>query len=156
MRSLSSAPAQITARPAISAIRGSLLPADSLLFSLTRALDVAIVEDDDEYKIVVVGVATTPEVLDPDDEDIVISPEEEDFAVARYNSDGSLDTSFDGDGKVRIDFGDATIPSEDENDKAAGIVISDNDYIIAGHAFNAGTTGEDFAVIVIDGEDEGN
>jgi uncharacterized delta-60 repeat protein len=28
-----------------------------------------------------------------------------DFAMARYNSDGSLDTSFDGDGKVTTDFG---------------------------------------------------
>jgi uncharacterized delta-60 repeat protein len=28
-----------------------------------------------------------------------------DFAVARYNADGSLDTSFDGDGKVTTDFG---------------------------------------------------
>ena len=28
-----------------------------------------------------------------------------DMALARYNSDGSLDTSFDGDGKVTTDFG---------------------------------------------------
>ena len=28
-----------------------------------------------------------------------------DFALARYNADGSLDTSFDGDGKVTTDFG---------------------------------------------------
>ncbi len=28
-----------------------------------------------------------------------------DFALVRYNSDGSLDTSFDGDGIVRTDFG---------------------------------------------------
>ena len=27
------------------------------------------------------------------------------FAIARYNTDGSLDTSFDGDGKVTTDFG---------------------------------------------------
>ena len=32
-----------------------------------------------------------------------------DFALARYNPDGSLDTSFDGDGKVVTDFG--TCPS---------------------------------------------
>ncbi len=29
----------------------------------------------------------------------------EDFALARYNSDGSLDITFDGDGKVTTDFG---------------------------------------------------
>src|SRR5581483_1945492 len=28
-----------------------------------------------------------------------------DFAVARYNADGSLDTTFDGDGKVFTNFG---------------------------------------------------
>ena len=28
-----------------------------------------------------------------------------DFAVVRYNSDGSLDSSFDGDGKLTTDFG---------------------------------------------------
>jgi serralysin len=28
-----------------------------------------------------------------------------DFAVARLNSDGTLDTTFDGDGKATIDFG---------------------------------------------------
>src|SRR5688500_7833226 len=31
-----------------------------------------------------------------------------DFAVARYNADGSLDTTFDGDGKVTTDFADST------------------------------------------------
>jgi uncharacterized delta-60 repeat protein len=36
-----------------------------------------------------------------------------DFAVARYNSNGSLDTTFDGDGKAHIDFGDIG-PSENE------------------------------------------
>ena len=29
----------------------------------------------------------------------------QDFALARYNTDGSLDTSFDGDGKLTTDFG---------------------------------------------------
>src|SRR5687768_8915063 len=27
------------------------------------------------------------------------------FALARYNADGSLDTTFDGDGRVTVDFG---------------------------------------------------
>ena len=43
-------------------------------------------------KIVVVGTAFSD--FDPS------------FAVARYNGDGSLDTSFSGDGKVTTDFGD--------------------------------------------------
>src|SRR3990172_7959173 len=40
-------------------------------------------------KIVAVGVGGAPS----------------DFALARYNPDGSLDTAFDGDGKVKTDFG---------------------------------------------------
>ena len=43
-------------------------------------------------KIVVAGIAST-------------AAETDDFALARYNADGSLDTSFDGDGKVHTDFG---------------------------------------------------
>jgi uncharacterized delta-60 repeat protein len=42
-------------------------------------------------KIIVAGTASIGNVYD--------------FALARYNSDGSLDTSFDGDGKVTTDFG---------------------------------------------------
>lgn len=38
-----------------------------------------------------------------------------DFALARYNPDGSLDTSFGGDGKVTTDFG--------ANDKAFGVAV---------------------------------
>ena len=34
-----------------------------------------------------------------------------DFALARYNADGSLDTSFDGDGKVTTDFGASSTPA---------------------------------------------
>ena len=29
----------------------------------------------------------------------------DDFALARYNADGSLDTTFSGDGKLTTDFG---------------------------------------------------
>jgi uncharacterized delta-60 repeat protein len=33
----------------------------------------------------------------------------DDFALVRYNADGSLDTGFDGDGKVTTDFGTGTM-----------------------------------------------
>ncbi len=49
-----------------------------------------------------------------------------DFAVARYNSDGSLDTSFDGDGKVTTDI--------DSGDAALAMVIqSDGKILLAGY-----------------------
>jgi uncharacterized delta-60 repeat protein len=53
-----------------------------------------------------------------------------DFAVARYNSDdGSLDTTFDGDGKVTTDFGGS-------NDEGRAIVVQpDGKIVVMGTAF---------------------
>jgi uncharacterized delta-60 repeat protein len=49
-----------------------------------------------------------------------------DFALARYNSNGSLDTSFDGDGKVTTDFGG--------NDNGQSITVqSDGKILVAGY-----------------------
>ena len=52
----------------------------------------------------------------------------EDLAVARYDAAGSLDTSFDGDGKVTTDFGGYY----DAADAVA--VQSDGKVVVAGHA----------------------
>lgn len=49
-----------------------------------------------------------------------------DFAVARYNANGSLDTTFDGDGRVTTDFGGGA-------DSATAVVIqADNKIVVAG------------------------
>jgi uncharacterized delta-60 repeat protein len=58
----------------------------------------------------------------------------DDFALTRHNVDGSLDTSFGGDGKVLTDFGT-------ESDSASGVAIQSNGKIVA-----AGTNGGDFAL----------
>ena len=61
-----------------------------------------------------------------------------DFALARYNSDGSLDTGFDSDGKVTTDFG-----SSDET--AYGITLqSDGKILVTGYSSLDGTN--DFAL----------
>ena len=75
-------------------------------------------------KIVVVGSASNGSDLD--------------FAVARYNADGSLDTSFDTDGKVTTDFG-----SGDDSARAVA-VQPDGKLVVAGYAANG--TDDDFAV----------
>jgi uncharacterized delta-60 repeat protein len=49
-----------------------------------------------------------------------------DFAVARYNSDGSLDTTFSVDGWVTIDFGAMT------NDQGYGIVEDAGSFVVVG------------------------
>lgn len=52
----------------------------------------------------------------------------ENFAVARYNADGSLDSSFSGDGKVTTDFAGG-------NDSARDVAIqSDGKIVLAGRA----------------------
>jgi len=61
----------------------------------------------------------------------------EDFALARYNRDGSLDTSFDADGKVTTDLGSTEI------ERALGVAIQPDGRIVA-----AGVTGDhDFAMV---------
>jgi uncharacterized delta-60 repeat protein len=57
-----------------------------------------------------------------------------DFALARYESNGNLDTTFDGDGKVTTDFG-----GNDEGAKSVAIQ-SDGKIVVAGHSGNIGST----------------
>ena len=66
-------------------------------------------------KIVMAGSTTTGTAVD--------------FALARYNADGSLDTSFDGDGKVVTDFGGG--------DVAVDVAIQSDGKIVA-----AGSSGQ--------------
>jgi uncharacterized delta-60 repeat protein len=63
-----------------------------------------------------------------------------DFAVVRYNADGSLDTTFDGDGKVITDFGGW--------DEAESVKIDSNGRIVvAGYSGISSSGGGDFAVV---------
>ena len=66
-----------------------------------------------------------------------------DFAVARYNTDGSLDSTFDGDGKANTDFNSS-------DDRAFALVIQGNGKIVvAGQSFVASSLGGnlDFALV---------
>ena len=66
-----------------------------------------------------------------------------DFAVARYNADGSPDTTFNGTGKVITSF---TVPFPGVGDSSASSLVlqSDGKIVVAGHAQNG--TDIDFAV----------
>ncbi len=89
------------------------------------AQDVVIQSDG---KIVAVGYASTSSTAGSYD-----------FAVVRYNADGSLDTSFGGDGIVLTNFGSG-------DDYAYGVTIdSDGDIVVVGYATNA-SGHKDFAV----------
>jgi uncharacterized delta-60 repeat protein len=56
-----------------------------------------------------------------------------DFALARYNTDGSLDTSFDGDGKVTTDFAGWS-------DEAYAVALHEDGKIVAAGSAWDGTT----------------
>jgi len=62
-----------------------------------------------------------------------------DFALARYNTDGSLDTAFDADGRVTTDFGSS-------RDYAYGIALQEDGKIVAVGFSDQGGTGDDFAL----------
>jgi uncharacterized delta-60 repeat protein len=62
-----------------------------------------------------------------------------DFALVRYNTDGTLDTSFDSDGKVTTDIAS-------DNDFAYSVALqSDGKIVVAGHSDNG--SNEDFALV---------
>jgi uncharacterized delta-60 repeat protein len=66
-----------------------------------------------------------------------------DFALARYNSDGTLDTTFSGDGKLRTNASSADI--------ANSIAVQDDGKIVvAGYSFNG--SNYDFAILRYNGD----
>jgi uncharacterized delta-60 repeat protein len=97
--------------------------------SLAVAYGVAIQPGDN--KIVVAGKATS-------NISSMTFLENDDFALARYNLDGSLDTTFDGDGKLLTNFGysGAGSLSSLSNDIAYDVAIqSDGKIVAAGEAY---------------------
>ncbi|HEX9989325.1 MAG TPA: hypothetical protein VGE45_12710 [Chloroflexia bacterium] len=68
-----------------------------------------------------------------------------DFAVARLNSNGSLDTSFSGDGKVTTDFGSFAVPSQDEAQELA--IQSDGKIVAVGNSEFDSHTRNNFALV---------
>ncbi len=66
-----------------------------------------------------------------------------DFAVARYNADGTLDTTFGTGGKVTT----AVSPGTNDDQAWAVAVRPDGKIVVAGYTFAGTTTGYDFAVV---------
>jgi uncharacterized delta-60 repeat protein len=77
--------------------------------------------------------------------DAQVSSSEYDFAVARYNSDGSPDTTFNGTGTVLTSFGPssyvaAVMPQGDGKVVAAGVASSTSAEVFALARYNANGT----------------
>jgi uncharacterized delta-60 repeat protein len=71
----------------------------------------------------------------------VSSLTDDNFALARYNPDGSLDPSFDGDGRVVTDFGGFI-----GDDRAEAVAIQADGKIVAAGQASAGTNPLNFAL----------
>jgi uncharacterized delta-60 repeat protein len=66
-----------------------------------------------------------------------------DFALARYDSQGNLDNSFSGDGKLTTNIG----PSITASENCEGIAVQhDGKIVLAGTSYAGGATGYDFAL----------
>ena len=88
------------------------------------ASDVAVQADG---KIVVVGIADG-------------GATDDDFGIECYLPNGTLDPSFDGDGRVTTDFNGGV-------DRAYGVAVqADTKIVVAGHAAEADGFGSDYAV----------
>jgi uncharacterized delta-60 repeat protein len=117
------------------AIDGDLDPSfgngGRVMTDLAHSTDIAnAVAIQDDGKLVVVG--TTYKDNDYSDED---------FAVARYNPDGTLDPSFGNHGRVRTDFpGLAAVPS-------SVVIQPDGKIVVAGGAFPLFTFLGDFKIV---------
>lgn len=76
--------------------------------------------------------------LQADGKILVAGSADSDFALVRYNADGSLDTTFNGTGIVTTDFSSFS-------DSAVGVVVqSDGKIVLAGTAYNG--SDNDFAL----------
>jgi uncharacterized delta-60 repeat protein/RHS repeat-associated protein len=63
-----------------------------------------------------------------------------DFAVARYNSDGTLDTGFDSDGKLTTNLGGSS-------DTGRDVALQSDGKIIVGGSTNASSSNNNFALV---------
>ena len=106
-------------------------------YTATGALDTTF--DTDGKATTDIGTNTTDKAnavaIQSDGKIIAAGTSNNDFAIARYNTDGALDTSLDTDGKVTTDIGTST------SDAANAVAIQSDGKIIA-----AGTSNDDFAV----------
>jgi uncharacterized delta-60 repeat protein len=85
------------------------------------------------------GTSTAAAIVrQPDGKLVVAGTDASDFVLARYNPNGSLDTTFSGDGKQRTDFS-----GDSGSDEAAGVALQANGKIVV---VGGGGPNADFAL----------
>ena len=117
------------------------------------------------------GVAVTPvstwddyaygAVIQPDGKIVVAGYGNNDFAIVRYNSDGSLDTTFDGDGKVltNISADTAYAVALQSDGKIVAVGSSDNNFAVVRYgldgSLDATFDGDGWLITDLGGTDSG-
>lgn len=82
--------------------------------------------------------------LQPDGKIIVAGTASGDFVAVRYNPNGTLDTSFDGDGTVTTDM---AVDSSNSIDGARAVdVQADGKIVLGGNAYHTGTNEDDIVM----------
>jgi uncharacterized delta-60 repeat protein len=100
-----------------------------------RAFETSAVSIQTDGKIVVAGSTSTDSLSSSD------------FALARYNSDGSIDSSFGSNGRVFTNVGTSPFVGRAGDDRAFALGIQpDGKFVVAGSAQN-GYGSSDFAVV---------
>lgn len=93
------------------------------------------------------STAVTSMVIQSDGKIVAVGPTDagalSDFAVVRYNSNGSLDGTFGANGKVITDVGNR------DNQPASVSLQSDGKIVVAGYSFNGATPGTNYDITVI-------
>jgi uncharacterized delta-60 repeat protein len=115
----------------------------------TVTIDVTPVNDAPTFSIPAVGIVVTDFdygdyawglSIQSDGKILVSGSTANDFAVVRYNADGSLDTTFSLDGVVTTDFGNQI------NDQSYGMAVqSDGKILVVGDSYSGSST-TDFAI----------
>jgi uncharacterized delta-60 repeat protein len=90
------------------------------------------------------GISTAAAtVVQPDGKIVAVGGTYEDFAVARYNADGSLDTSFSGDGRQTTNF----TPNRPYSvDRATGVALQGDGKIVVAGRVEGDDSSDDFAL----------
>ncbi len=116
-------------------VLGGFLGGDFVTVRLTAAGDVDMGWDGDGVARATAGsfVGAYKLLVQPDGKVVLAGYADSDFAAVRWTGTGKLDTSFDGDGKVKLDFG------AQKDEKAYGAALAaDGKIVLGGYSYAAG------------------
>ena len=122
-------------------VDGSIYVFAFVRYNADGSLDTSFDDDGKVTTAVLPGAIARSVAVQADGKIVAAGSVSGDFALVRYNPDGSLDTSFDGDGTV-------TTAVLDGEDYARSVAIqADGKIVAAGSSWNGPGHGDDFALV---------